>query len=264
MGTRAQAVARTRKQIIDATARRIRSSPEPLTLAHLAVGAGVSRATLYRHFASVTDLLDGVAADLLARARFDRLLAALELDDPVEALRQVTIAGTGIWATDTTLVRNLFSLARAQPEALPVITQLENGRRDAMEHLATRLNQAGRLRGGLARDRAVDLLLVITAFAAWDELLTTRNRSPPPRPPPSATSPSGRSSTTTEPRAPPGARTLQRPDVAVSVGLPPGCAAVGPLGPRRSSGLPPDLSQLDTTAEFARIVATASSPRAGP
>ena len=109
----------------------------------LAAGAGVSRATLYRHFASVTDLLDGVAADLLARARFDRLLAALELGDPAEALREVTVAGTGIWAIDTTLVRNLFSLARAQPEALPVIAQLETGRLGAMEHLAARLQQAG-------------------------------------------------------------------------------------------------------------------------
>jgi len=178
MGARAQAVARTRQQIIDATADQIRGSPEPLTLARIAVHAGVSRATLYRHFASVTDLLDGVAADLLARARFGQLLAALELDDPVEALRQVTIAGTGIWAIDTTLVRNLFSLARTQPEALPVVAQLEAGRLGAMEHLATRLHRADRLRGGLARDRAVDLLLVSTAFAAWDELLTARGRSP--------------------------------------------------------------------------------------
>jgi AcrR family transcriptional regulator len=178
MSARAQAVARTRQQIIDATARQIRSSPEPLTLARIAARAGVSRATLYRHFASVTGLLDGVAADLLTRARFDRLLAALDLDDPVEALRQVTVAGTGIWAIDTGLVRNLFSLARAQPEALPVIAQLEAGRLGAMEHLAGRLHQAGRLRSGLARDRAVDLLLVISAFAAWDELLTVRNRSP--------------------------------------------------------------------------------------
>jgi AcrR family transcriptional regulator len=178
MTARAQAVARTRQQIIDATARQIRSSPEPLTLARIAARAGVSRATLYRHFASVTGLLDGVAADLLTRARFDRLLAALDLDDPVEALRQVTVAGTGIWAIDTGLVRNLFSLARAQPEALPVIAQLEAGRLGAMEHLAGRLHQAGRLRSGLARDRAVDLLLVISAFAAWDELLTVRNRSP--------------------------------------------------------------------------------------
>ena len=36
---------------------------------------------------------------------------------------------------------------------------------------------ASRLRDGLARARAVDLLTVITAFAAWDELVTARNRS---------------------------------------------------------------------------------------
>lgn len=177
MGTRAEAMARTRQQIASAAARRVRLS-EPLILASVAADAGVSRATLYRHFASVTELLDAVAADLLARARFDRLLAALQADDPVEALREVTIAGTGIWAMDTILVRNLFSLARAQPEVLPVIEQLEAGRRSAMEHLVGRLGQAGLLRAGLSGADAVDLLMVVTAFAAWDELVTSRSRSP--------------------------------------------------------------------------------------
>jgi AcrR family transcriptional regulator len=177
MSARAEAMARTRQQIIDAAARQIRVSPEPLTLADVAARAGVSRTTLYRHFASVTELLDAVAADLLARARFDRLLAALGLDDPVDALRQVTIAGTAIWAIDTTLVRNLISLASAQPEAVPVIDQLELGRVTAMERLVARLHQAGRLRDGLAPARAADLLMVVTAFAAWDELVTARDRS---------------------------------------------------------------------------------------
>lgn len=177
MGARAEAMARTRQQIIDAAARRVRISAEPLTLLDIAARAVVSRTTLYRHFASVTDLLDGVAADLLARARFDRPLAALELDDPVDALRQVTVAGTGIWAIDTALVRNLIFLARAQPEAVPVIDQLELGRVSAMERLAARLHEAGRLRDGLDRAQAVDLLLVVTAFSAWDELVTARNRS---------------------------------------------------------------------------------------
>ena len=177
MSARAEAMARTHQQIIDAAARRVRVSAEPLTLLDIAARAGVSRTTLYRHFASVTDLLDEVAADLLARARFDRLLAALELADPVGALRQVTIAGTAIWATDTALVRNLVLLARAQPEVVPVIDQLEAGRVTAMERLVARLHQAGRLRDGLTSARAVDLLLVVTAFAAWDELVTGRHRS---------------------------------------------------------------------------------------
>jgi AcrR family transcriptional regulator len=177
MGARADAVARTRQQIIDAAADRVRASAEPLTLLDVAARAGVSRATLYRHFASVTALLDAVAADLLARARFDRLLAALEAPDPVQALRLVVAAGTGIWAADTALVRNLLALTRVQPEAVPVIAQLERGRLAALERLVDRLHQAGRLRGGLGRARAVDLLLVTTAFAAWDELRATRHRS---------------------------------------------------------------------------------------
>jgi len=178
MTARADAVTRTRQQIIEAAAGRIRASAEPLAMADVAARAGVSRATLYRHFASVTDLLDAVAADLLARARFDKLLSALEAPDPVQALRQVVIAGTGIWAIDTALVRNLLALARAQPAAVPVIERLESGRVAALERLAGRLYQAGRLREGLTRPGAVDMLLVITAFAAWDELRTGRNRSP--------------------------------------------------------------------------------------
>jgi AcrR family transcriptional regulator len=178
MSVRADAMARTREQIIDAAARQVRTSPEPLTLTDTAARAGVSRATLYRHFGSVTDLLDAVAADLLARARYGRLLAALEFPDPAGALRQVIIAGTGIWASDPVLVRNLTALGRTQPEALPVIAQLERGRLAAMEHLAGRLHQAGRLRASLTPARAVDLLLIITAFTAWDELVTSRNHSP--------------------------------------------------------------------------------------
>ena len=178
MGARAEAVTRTRQQIIDAAAHRVRASPEPLTLADIAARAGVSRTTLYRHFATVTDLLDAVATDLLARARHERLLAALEADDPVRALRQVTVAGTGIWALDTNLVRNLLWLARIQSEAVPVIERHEHGRLAAMERLAARLCEAGHLRDGLTPDAAVDLLMVVTAFTAWDDLVTSRNRTP--------------------------------------------------------------------------------------
>jgi AcrR family transcriptional regulator len=175
MTARADAVARTRRQLVEAAAERVRGSAKPLTLADVAARARVSRATLYRHFASVTDLLDAVAADLLARARFDQLLSALEIPDPVQALRRVVIAGTGIWAIDTALVRNLLALARAQPDAVPVIERLEAGRVAA---LAGRLHRAGLLRAGLTQSGAVDLLLVSTAFAAWDELRTGRGRSP--------------------------------------------------------------------------------------
>ena len=138
----------------------------------------MSRTTLYRHFASVTDLLDGVAADLLARARFDRLLSALEVQDPVRR------APSGHRRRD----RDLANGHGPGPE--PHFWHAPSPRRcrsstSSNSAASARwsawwrgLHQAGRLRDGLTRAGAADLLLVITAFAAWDELRTGRNRSP--------------------------------------------------------------------------------------
>ncbi|HUA42364.1 MAG TPA: TetR/AcrR family transcriptional regulator [Streptosporangiaceae bacterium] len=137
-------MSRTRLQIVSITAERLRRSPEPVTLVEIAAAAGVSRTTVYRHFRSITGLLDAVAADLLARARFDQLLAAISLPDPVGALASVIRLGCGIWALDPDLVRNLTALARAQADVLPVIDQLEAGRVQIMERLVQRLEQADR------------------------------------------------------------------------------------------------------------------------
>jgi AcrR family transcriptional regulator len=177
MRARADSVSRTRQDIVRRTAERLRGSPEPVTLAGIADAAGVSRTTVYRHFGSSTGLLDAVAADLLSRARFDRLLAAVSLPDPVAALAEVTTLGCGIWALDQDLVRNLFTLARAQADALPVIDQLEVGRVQIMECLVQRLDDAGRLATGLSRRDAVDLLVAATGFAGWDQIVTARRRS---------------------------------------------------------------------------------------
>jgi len=178
MRARADAVSRTRQDIVRRAAGQLRRSPQPVTLAGIAAAAGVSRTTVYRHFGSITGLLDAVAADLLSRARFDQLLAAVGLPEPVAALAEVTRLGCGIWAVDPDLVRNLFALARAQPDALPVIDQLEAGRVQVMEHLVQRLDDAGALAAGLSRRDATDLLVAATGFAGWDQIVTARGRSP--------------------------------------------------------------------------------------
>ena len=171
-------MSRTRQEIVWRAAERLRGSPEPVTLAGIAAAAGVSRTTVYRHFRTIGGLLDAVAADLLSRARFDQLLAAVSLPEPVAALAEVTRLGCGIWAIDPNLVCNLFALARAQADALPVIDQLEAGRVQILERLVLRLDTAGALAAGLSRRDAVDLLVAATGFAGWDQIVTARGRSP--------------------------------------------------------------------------------------
>ena len=47
-----------------------------------------------------------------------------------------------------------------------------------MEHLVRRLDDAGALAAGLRRRDAVDLLVVATGFAGWDQIVTARRRPP--------------------------------------------------------------------------------------
>jgi AcrR family transcriptional regulator len=178
MRVRADAVARTRQEIVRCAAERLRESAEPVTLVEIAAAAGVSRTTVYRHFRSANGLLDAVAADLLSRARFDQLLAAVSLPEPVAALTEVTRLGCGIWAIDPNLVRNLLVLARTQADAVPVIEQLEAGRVQIMERLVQRLDDAGTLAAGLSRRDGFDLLVAATGFAGWDQIATARRRLP--------------------------------------------------------------------------------------
>jgi uncharacterized membrane protein YccC len=114
----------------------------------------------------------------LSRASFDRLLAAAGLPDPAEAVAEVTRLGCGIWAIDPSLVSNLFALARAQPDALAVVNQLEAGRMQIMEHLVQRLREADALAAGLSPRDAADLLVAATSFASWDQIVSARHRPP--------------------------------------------------------------------------------------
>ena len=178
MRARADAASRTRQEIVWRAAKRLRRSPEPVTLVEIAAAAACHARTVYRHFRSITGLLDAVAADLLSRARFDQLLAAASLPEPAAAPAEVTRLGCGIWALDPNLVRNLVALARVQADALPVIDHLRSAEcRSWNAWSSVSMTPAWAQRPASRRD-AVDLLVAATGFAGWDQIVTARRRSP--------------------------------------------------------------------------------------
>jgi AcrR family transcriptional regulator len=129
--------------------------------------AGVSRATVYGHFGSRTGLVDAVCETLGASGERAALRAALELPDPVDALRASLEASTAFWAAEEAMLGQLTALAGIDPAAADWRARQRADRRAHCAELVTRLDGAGALEDA---PQALDLLLVATSFEAFAEL----------------------------------------------------------------------------------------------
>ena len=144
---------RNRERIVVAAREMFVEQGPDVALDEVARRAGVGNATLYRHFADRHELLHRVTLHVMARVA-DRAEAALDEDDPFEALRRFVHA-----AADERVgaLCPLISerVDRDDPELLEERTRLE----DAVEALMA----AGRRRGLLRDDIAVGDLMVAVA-----------------------------------------------------------------------------------------------------
>ena len=144
---------RNRERIVVAAREMFVEQGPDVALDEVARRAGVGNATLYRHFADRHELLHRVTLHVMARVA-DRAEAALDEDDPFEALRRFVHA-----AADERVgaLCPLISdrVDRDDPELLEERTRLE----DAVEALMA----AGRRRGMLRDDIAVGDLMVAVA-----------------------------------------------------------------------------------------------------
>ena len=176
---RAEAAEETRRRVLDAVYERLRAAPtEPVSLDHIARTARVARSTVYLIFGSRAGLFDAVAADLLQRGGFDRVLQAVAHPDARETLRGGLRASTEFFAADRDVHRALQSMSALDASASGGAVQRSDERRSGgMAHLAQRLADQDVLRTDVRVGEAANLLWLLTSFDAFDLLYTGRGMS---------------------------------------------------------------------------------------
>jgi AcrR family transcriptional regulator len=176
---RAEAADQTRRRILDAVIERLRKAPaEPVSVDRIAEMAGVARSTVYAIFGSRAGLFDAVAADVLEREGYERLLEAKHEPDALEHMRAGFRSGTAMLAADRDIVRALFSMAQLDERAVgDAVRKREKSRAAGMTRLARRLGEEDRLRPGVSVEDAEHILWVLTSFDAFDLLYTGRGLS---------------------------------------------------------------------------------------
>jgi AcrR family transcriptional regulator len=174
---RAEAAEETRRRILDAVYERLREAPaQPVSVDQVARAARVARSTVYLIFGSRAGLFDAVAADLLQRGGFERVLTAVAHSDAREHLRGGIRAGVEVFAASRDVHRVLFSMAMLDPEATGGAVQRSEARRaGGMAYLAQRLAEQDLLRPDLTVDEAAHTLWLATSFDAFDLLYTGRS-----------------------------------------------------------------------------------------
>jgi AcrR family transcriptional regulator len=175
---RAAGAEETKRRILEAARSLLTTeAAQGVSVDRIAREAEVARSTVYVVFGSRAGLFDELARDLLLRAGFDRLVAAVAVPDAREALVGSLREAGRVYAAERDVARALFSMSLLDPDAAGAIEVLEHGRAEGMRALAQRLKDQGYLRPDAGVVEAADLLWVITSFDTFDQLYTGREQS---------------------------------------------------------------------------------------
>lgn len=176
---RAETAEQTRRRILDAVIERLRRAPaDPVSIDRIAEMADVARSTVYAIFGSRAGLFDAVAADVLEREHYERLLDAKHEPDAREHMRVGFRTGTEMLAADRDIVRALFSMAQLEERAVgDAVRKREESRAAGMTRLARRLSEQDLLRPDVSVEEAEQILWVLTSFDSFDLLYTGRGLS---------------------------------------------------------------------------------------
>jgi AcrR family transcriptional regulator len=133
------------------------------TVDEVAKRAGISRATLYQHFRSRLDLVDGMCE------RFDANPALLEIRGLVDP-RAFIANCVAFWSSEDAVLSQLYGVAAIDPAAADLVERQRRDRRGEVERLVAHLAASGLLREGVTKPKAVATLMVTTSYDTYREL----------------------------------------------------------------------------------------------
>lgn len=177
MRTRARVAAGTRASILEAAHRLLNQRDSTaLTLQEVAAAAGVSRATIYKSVGSRARLLAAVFEDQGRLIGFDRVLAAIQMDDPAVAVVATVRESCRAWSVMPDAIRKTLALAALDAEIGQLVRDYERHRRARLAALARRACRAGAPgTRPQVRDAAATLAL-LTSFTTFDQLRLEHDR----------------------------------------------------------------------------------------
>ena len=140
------------------------------TVEEVADRAGISRATLYQHFGSRLELVDGICDSFAVNPALLRIRDTVELADPDEALAETISATVRFWSSEDGILSQLYGVIAVDQAAQDLVDRQRNDRRGEMQRLVRHLRKSGRLRKGVSEARGLAVLMVLTSYESFREL----------------------------------------------------------------------------------------------
>ena len=140
------------------------------TVEEVAERAGVARATLYQHFRSRLDLVDGICDTFAENPALLAVRESVELPDLEAALAETVANSVRFWASEDAVLSQIYGVVAIDPAAADLVERQRNDRRGEMDRLAQRLAGAHGSPSRAARERALAVLMTLTSYETYREL----------------------------------------------------------------------------------------------
>ena len=131
------------------------------TVEEVAERAGLSRATLYQHFGSRLELVDGICDWLADNPALLEIRKSVALPDPAAALAQTIANSVRFWSSEDAILSQLDGVVALDPAARAFVERQRADRRGEVRRLADHLG---------AGDAGFALLMVLTSYETFGEL----------------------------------------------------------------------------------------------